>query len=51
MKVQIILNVPKLKTKKDAQEFLSDLCQHLADTYNDDCSIKEFFTQLPKGVQ
>lgn len=52
MKVSLTLNVPKLKTQKEAQDFVSSLCQHIADTFNDDCSITEFYTRIPrKGVE
>lgn len=51
MKVSITLNVPKLKTQEDGQDFAYSLCQHIAETFNDDCSIKEFITRVPrKGV-
>ncbi len=51
MKVSITLNIPKLKTQKEAHDFVTNLCQHIAETFNDDCSIIEFFTRIPrKGV-
>lgn len=51
MKVSITLNVPKLKTQEEAQQFVSALCRHIAETFNDDCSIQEFITRIPrKGV-
>jgi hypothetical protein len=47
MKVQLILNVPKLKTTKEAQDFVLNLAEHVLDTFNDDNSIKEFWTRVP----
>lgn len=48
MKVQIVLDVPKLKTTKDAQEFATELANHILDTFNDDQSITAFWTSVPK---
>lgn len=48
MNVSITLNVPKLKTQAEAKDFVYSLCQHIAETFNDDCSIKEFITRVPK---
>ncbi len=48
MKVQITLDVPKLTRTDDAQEYALDLVNHIADTFNDDCSIRTFWTKVPK---
>ena len=48
MKITLILDIPKIKSLKTAQEYATCLAEHLVDTFNDDCSIKSVMTALPK---
>lgn len=48
MKVQLILDIPKLKTTKEAMAFCASMAEHLVETYNDDSSIKEITYTVPK---
>ncbi len=48
MKITFTIDVPKLKTTKDGQDFGKNLCEHLVDTFNDDDSIKSLSYSVPK---
>ena len=48
MKVQLVLDIPKLKTTKEAQDFASNLCEHVVETFNDDNSIRAMQYTVPK---
>lgn len=48
MKVQLVLDIPKLKTTKEAQDWCASLAEHLVDAYNDDDSIKAITYTVPK---
>lgn len=48
MKITFIIDIPKLKTTKDGQDFGKHLCEHLVDTFNEDNSIKSLAYSVPK---
>lgn len=48
MKVQLVLDIPKLKTTKEAQDWCASLAEHLVDAFNDDDSIKAITYTVPK---
>lgn len=51
MKITIILEVPRLKKTDDAQDYALNLVEHIAETFNDDNSIKCFWTHVPKIIK
>lgn len=48
MRVQLVLDIPKLKTTKEAQAFCTSLAEFLVEAYNDDDSIKAITYTVPK---
>lgn len=48
--IQITVKVPKLKTKRDAEDFGQSLAEHIMETFNDDGSIEScFYKTIPSG--
>jgi hypothetical protein len=48
MKITLVLDIPKIKSVKTAQDYATCLAEHLIDTFNDDNSIKSVLTSVPK---
>lgn len=44
MKITVVLDVPKLKSRRDSEEFAASLADHIVETFNDDTSIKSIKT-------
>ncbi len=48
MKITLIVDIPKIKSVKTAQDYATCLAEHLIETFNDDNSIKSVLTSVPK---
>lgn len=48
MKITLVVDVPKLRTTQEGQDFASALADHIVETFNDDTSIKSVVTSVPK---
>ncbi|MDH5667847.1 MAG: hypothetical protein OEY86_07550 [Nitrospira sp.] len=46
MKITLVLDVPKLRTKRAASDFSTALAEHIVETFNDDTSIKSLKTSF-----
>lgn len=51
MYLTIKINVPKIKTTKEGQDWCCALSDHILDTFNDDVSIESISYAVPKDRQ